>query len=46
MDPIKYTGKGVGVAVIDTGVAPHPDLVEPSNRIIAFKDYVNQKKGL
>ena len=44
VDPIKYTGKGVGVAVIDTGVAPHPDLVEPSNRIIAFKDYVNQKK--
>ncbi|HOO11821.1 MAG TPA: S8 family peptidase [Bacillota bacterium] len=42
--PIKYTGKGVGVAVIDTGVAPHPDLVEPNNRIIAFKDYVNQKK--
>ncbi len=44
VDPIKYTGKGVGVAVIDTGVAPHPDLVEPNNRIIAFKDYVNQKK--
>ncbi|NLZ90730.1 MAG: S8 family peptidase [Clostridiales bacterium] len=44
VDPIKYTGKGVGVAVIDTGAAPHPDLVEPDNRIIAFKDYVNQKK--
>ena len=31
-------GKGVGVAVIDTGVSPHYDLVKPMNRIVAFKD--------
>jgi len=36
-----YTGKGVTVAVIDTGIYPHEDLVEPTNRIIAFKDYIN-----
>lgn len=35
------TGKGVNIAVIDTGVYPHPDLVRPSNRIVAFKDLVN-----
>ncbi|MEW9123488.1 MAG: S8 family peptidase [Thermotaleaceae bacterium] len=36
-----YTGKGIGVAVIDTGVIPHEDFVRPTNRIIAFKDFVN-----
>ncbi len=32
------TGKGIGVAVIDTGVYPHPDL---GGRLVAFKDYCN-----
>ncbi|MEQ8155062.1 MAG: S8 family peptidase [Clostridiaceae bacterium] len=36
----KTTGKGIGIAVIDTGVYPHPDL---SGRIIAFKDFVGKK---
>lgn len=35
------TGKSVGIAVVDTGVAPHHDLMKPTNRIIAFKDFVN-----
>lgn len=39
-----YEGNGIGVAVIDTGVAPHDDLVRPENRIVAFKDYVNNKE--
>lgn len=38
-----YDGNGIGVAVIDTGVAPHDDLIKPQNRLIAFKDYVNGK---
>jgi serine protease AprX len=38
-----YYGNGIGVAVIDTGVAPHDDLIKPQNRLIAFKDYVNGK---
>ncbi|WP_250160125.1 S8 family peptidase [Caloranaerobacter azorensis] len=38
-----YTGKGITVAVIDTGVAPHNDLTKPKNRIIGFKDFVNNK---
>ncbi|MDR5658872.1 S8 family peptidase [Serpentinicella sp. ANB-PHB4] len=37
------TGKGVGIAVVDTGVYPHNDLVTPNNRIIGFKDFVNNK---
>ncbi len=35
------TGKGVAIAVIDTGVAPHPDF---SGRISAFVDLVNNRK--
>jgi len=37
------TGKGVTVAVIDTGVAHHPDL---GSRLIDFKDFVNGRDGL
>lgn len=37
-------GKGVGVAVIDTGVSPHYDLVKPVNRIIAFKDLLANRE--
>lgn len=35
-----YTGKGVRVAVIDSGIARHIDL---EGRIIAFKDFVGNK---
>jgi len=34
------TGKGVGIAVLDTGIHPHPDLIQPVNRIVAFRDLV------
>lgn len=34
-------GKGVTVAFIDSGVYPHPDLVRPRNRIVDFKDFIN-----
>ena len=40
-----YTGKGIGIAVLDTGIYPHPDLIRPRNRITAFKDFVNRKDG-
>lgn len=39
-----FTGKGVTVAIIDTGIHPHADLVNPENRIIAFKDFINNKE--
>ena len=34
-------GQGIGVAILDTGIVPHPDFVNKENRIIAFKDFVN-----
>lgn len=40
-----YTGKDVGIAILDTGVYPHPDLTRPRNRLIAFKDFVNGKEA-
>lgn len=36
-----YTGRGVYVAVLDSGVAAHPDL---RGRIAAFKDFVLDKR--
>ena len=36
-----FTGKGIVVALIDTGIYPHPDLTTPTNRILAWKDFVN-----
>jgi len=38
-----YEGEGITIAVIDTGVAPHYDLTRPKNRLIGFKDFVNNK---
>ena len=35
-----YSGKGVRIAVLDTGVALHPDI---AHNIIYYKDYINQK---
>lgn len=38
-----YLGEGITIAVIDTGVSPHYDLTKPNERIIGFKDFVNNK---
>ncbi|SDI13276.1 S8 family serine peptidase [Alteribacillus bidgolensis] len=35
------TGNGVTVAVIDSGIYRHYDLIYPTNRIIGFRDFVN-----
>lgn len=34
-------GQGTTIAIVDTGIKPHPDL---SNRLIGFADFVNHKK--
>jgi len=36
-----YSGKGVGIAVVDTGVYPHPDF---AGRIAAFYDFVHGRQ--
>lgn len=38
---MELTGKGIGVAVLDTGIYPHPDF---GGRIVAFADFVNNKR--
>lgn len=32
-----YTGAGVTIAIVDTGIAPHPDF---AGRLVAFKDFI------
>lgn len=39
-----YTGEGVTIAVLDTGIYPHPDFLYPRNRLLAFQDFVKNKK--
>ena len=38
-----YTGKGITIAFLDTGIAPLEDFTYPKDRIIYFKDFVNNK---
>jgi len=38
----RYTGRGVTVAMLDSGFYPHPDLVEPANRIRVFHDVTGE----
>ena len=44
-DP-QYTGKGVSLAFLDSGFHPHPDLLEPTNRIIAYHDLTGERPAL
>lgn len=39
-----YTGKGVVVAALDTGIFPHEDLTRPENRILAWCDVVHGQR--
>ena len=38
-----YTGKSIGIAVLDTGIYPHEDFILPSDRIAAFRDFVHRQ---
>ncbi len=44
-DP-QYNGKGVTIAFLDSGFYPHSDLLEPTNRIIAYKDLTGERASL
>lgn len=39
---LRYTGRGVGVAVLDSGISYHPDF---QGRILDFYDFVSGKHG-
>ena len=39
-----YTGRGVGIAFLDTGIFPHRDFSEPFLRIAAFMDFVRGRQ--
>ncbi len=39
----QYTGRGVTMAFLDSGFFAHPDLVEPANRILRYKDITNPR---
>ena len=38
---LRLTGKGVGIAILDTGLSPVDDFLLPKSRISAFKDFIN-----
>src|SRR5882672_9764982 len=44
-DP-NYTGKGVTIAFLDSGFYPHPDLVDPVNRLLVYKDLCDVNASL
>src|SRR5690349_15117883 len=44
-DP-EYTGKGVTIAFLDSGFYPHPDLVTPVNRVLAYEDLAAERHDL
>lgn len=44
-DP-NYTGRGVTIAFLDSGFCPHPDLVQPVNRIVVYHDVTKERTTL
>lgn len=40
------TGKGIGIAVMDTGISPHPDFTKSENRIAAFYDVLHKRNNI
>ena len=41
---VSQTGRDIGVALLDTGICPMADFVQPQNRIFVFQDFVNGKQ--
>lgn len=42
----RYTGKGVTIAFLDSGFYPHVDLTTPDNRILAYRNMVDEDGDL
>lgn len=43
--PPRLTGKGVTIAFVDSGFAPHPDLILPRNRVVGAYNAVTGKEA-
>ena len=44
--PHDLAGRGVTIALLDSGFYPHPDLTQPENRIVAYHDVHDPERGL
>jgi serine protease AprX len=42
----RFTGKGVTIAFLDSGFYPHVDLTTPSNRIVAYRNLLDEDGAL
>src|SRR5437762_3004853 len=42
----RFTGKGVTIAFLDSGFYPHVDLTTPNNRIIAYRNLLDENGDL
>jgi serine protease AprX len=42
----EYSGKGVTLAFLDSGFYPHPDLVTPVDRVVAYQDLTKERRSL
>ena len=42
----RFTGEGVCIAFLDSGFYPHPDLTQPDNRIVAYRNLPDAEKDL
>lgn len=41
---MRYTGKGVTIAFIDSGFYPHPDITQPQNRVLKYLNVAEPEK--
>ncbi len=41
-----FSGRGIGIAFLDTGLYPHRDFFPIEKRVVAFQDFVNKKQTL
>lgn len=41
-----FYGEGIGVAILDSGILPHPDFVQNGNRILRFVDFTESNEPL
>ena len=42
----EYSGKGVTIAFLDSGFYPHPDLLTPLTRVVAYHDIAGERRSL